>query len=198
MIDRPSALRCPRAEKSGGTTGLRAFLLPNLLAPLPLPRPSSPSASAHIQASPVTQSLGKASAGHPTPAPGTRPRLRRPSAPPGPRPSVLEPSTGPHSQEEAHLLSSEGRGGAAGPCRGQDSEPARDQGGAEGPQPADSGSPRRRCSGPGSISLPLHSMTHQTWSTLLLSKMTGGKHYCRAHPFTDSVPTDGVNIQNSR
>lgn len=48
------------------------------------------------------------------------------------------------------------------------------------------------------ISLPLHSMTHQTWSTLLLSKMTGGKHYCRAHPFTDSVPTDGVNIQNSR
>lgn len=54
------------------------------------------------------------------------------------------------TKEEAHLLSSERRGGAARPRRGQDSESARDWGGSEGPQPADSGCPRRCSSQPGS------------------------------------------------
>lgn len=102
-----SALRCTRAEKFRGATGLGAFLHPNLLAPLPLPRPSSPSASAHILDSPKTPSARRASTWHPYPGPGGCPRLRRPIAPSGPH-SALEPP--PHSQEEAHLLSSEGRG----------------------------------------------------------------------------------------
>ena len=111
--DRLSALRRTRAEKFRGATGLGAFLHPNLLAPLPLPRPPSPSASAHILDSSKTPRASRASTWHPNPGPGDCPRLRRPIAPSGPRPSLSPPSAlepRPHSQEEAHLLSSERRG----------------------------------------------------------------------------------------
>lgn len=113
----------------GGAAGLGAFLLPNFLAPLPLPRPSSPSASDHNQASLRPRAVAKQEPGTPAPTPG--PALSSGShwPPPRPRPSApstLKPWAGPHSQEEAHLLSSERRGGAARPRRGQDSESARD------------------------------------------------------------------------
>lgn len=105
------------------------FYSPTFLTPLPLPRPSSPSASAQVSGSPVAPSGGKASAGHSGPDLGAGPSpqahaRRRPR----PWPSALSPgaSAPPHSQEEAHLLASEGRGGAAGPRRGQESEPARE------------------------------------------------------------------------
>lgn len=83
------------------------------------------------QAPPWPQVGAKQAPATPAPTPGPGPRLRRPLAPGldlGPQPSALSPgaSASPHSQEEAHLLASEGRGGAAGPRRGQESEPARE------------------------------------------------------------------------
>jgi hypothetical protein len=100
--------------RSGGKvwrrSRLEAFRSPNLLAPLPLPQPSS------LPAYPISR-----------PPPVDTCHLTDPS-PAGP---ALQPRpyARPHSQEEAHLRSSEGRGGAAGPHRGQDSEPAREPGG---------------------------------------------------------------------
>lgn len=121
--DRPSALKGFRAEKFGGATGLRAFLLPNLLAPFPLRRPSSPSVSAHVPGSPVA--LSKASASYPDRpaiAPGSR------SPPPGPRPSVLSPaplsSAALTRGSSSSILRGEGRG--RWPRRGKDTELARE------------------------------------------------------------------------
>lgn len=121
---RPSALRGAGAEKFGGTAGLGASLLRNPPAPLPLPRPSPPSAWAHVRASPAAREgrgrgAGNANVGHSDHDPGARPSSQAPARPlprPSPRPSALGglqpsgPSARPHSQEEAHLLSSEGRG----------------------------------------------------------------------------------------
>lgn len=88
----------------------------------------SPSASAHVLASPVTPNRSKPSADHRDPRAG--PHRRRPRTPPPTSALSPGPSARLHSQEEAHLLSSEGRGGAAGPCRSRDSEPAREPGGS--------------------------------------------------------------------
>lgn len=77
------------------------------------------------------------------PQPRARPSPQAPALPLpdlGPQSSALDPSARPHSQEEAHLLSSEERGGAAGPAAVRIRSRRGNREGADSPQPADSGS----------------------------------------------------------
>lgn len=104
------------------------------------------------------------------PPPRARPSPQAPALPLpdlGPQSSALDPSARPHSQEEAHLLSSEGTGGAPGPAAVRIRSWRGNREGADRPQPADSGgtgaaAPRlgsRRCkslqaAAPTSLALP--------------------------------------------
>ena len=107
----PSALGGAQAEKFRGAAGPGAFLLPNLLAPLPLPRASSPSASAHVPVSLMAPPGGKASAGRPP-----RPRPRAPvlasgARSPPPLTSALSPQRGTLTRgSSSSILNGERRG----------------------------------------------------------------------------------------
>lgn len=110
---RGSALGGAQAEKFRGAAGPGAFLLPNLLAPLPLPRASSPSASAHVPVSLMAPPGGKASAGRP---PRPRPRPRAPvlasgARSPPPLTSALSPQRGTLTRgSSSSILNGERRG----------------------------------------------------------------------------------------